>query len=79
MASRLVLLGAALAVAAANACAQAPEQLIGGNVESLLEFARDRHPEFAALRAEAEAAAARIRARTMDLPPFGPFGPRSRF
>ncbi|MBI3093274.1 MAG: TolC family protein [Rhodocyclales bacterium] len=38
----------------------AAEQLIGGQVESLLEFARSRHPEFAALRAEAEAATARI-------------------
>ena len=36
------------------------EQLIGGQVESLLEFARARHPEFAALRAEAAAAAERI-------------------
>jgi outer membrane protein TolC len=36
------------------------EQVIGGHVESLLEFARARHPEFAALRAEAEAAAARV-------------------
>jgi outer membrane protein TolC len=37
-----------------------PEQVIGGHVESLLEFARSRHPEFAALRAEAAAAAARV-------------------
>ncbi len=58
MASRLVLL-AALA-AAASLHAQAAEQLIGGRVESLLEFARERHPEFAALRAEAESAAARV-------------------
>jgi cobalt-zinc-cadmium efflux system outer membrane protein len=58
VATRLVLL-AALA-AAASLHAQAAEQLIGGRVESLLEFARDRHPEFAALRAEAESAAARI-------------------
>ena len=36
------------------------EQLIGGQVESLLEFARARHPEFAALRTEAAAAAERI-------------------
>ena len=49
-----------LAVAAANAWAQPAEQVIGGQVESLLEFARSRHPEFAALRAEAEAAAARV-------------------
>lgn len=58
MASRLVLL-VALA-AAASLHAQAAEQLIGGRVESLLEFARERHPEFAALRAEAESAAARV-------------------
>ncbi|MBI5791309.1 MAG: TolC family protein [Rhodocyclales bacterium] len=58
MASRLVLL-AALATAA-SLHAQAAEQLIGGRVESLLEFARERHPEFAALRADAESAAARI-------------------
>ena len=58
MASRLVLL-AALA-AAASLHVQAAEQLIGGRVESLLEFARERHPEFAALRAEAESAAARV-------------------
>lgn len=58
MATRLALL-AALA-AAASLHAQAAEQLIGGRVESLLEFARERHPEFAALRAEAESAAARI-------------------
>ena len=58
MASHLALL-AALA-AAASLHAQAAEQLIGGRVESLLEFAREHHPEFAALRAEAESAAARI-------------------
>jgi outer membrane protein TolC len=40
--------------------ALAAEQVIGGRVESLLEFARERHPEFAALRIEAESAAARI-------------------
>ncbi|MBI5107267.1 MAG: TolC family protein [Rhodocyclales bacterium] len=58
MASHLALL-AALAVAASMQV-QAAEQLIGGRVESLLEFAREYHPEFAALRAEAESAAARI-------------------
>ncbi len=58
MASRLALL--AVLAAAASLHAQAAEQLIGGRVESLLEFARERHPEFAALRAEAESAAARI-------------------
>jgi outer membrane protein TolC len=44
----------------ATAHAQPPAQVIGGEVESLLEFARSRHPEFAALRAEAAAAAERI-------------------
>jgi cobalt-zinc-cadmium efflux system outer membrane protein len=55
-----VLLAALLLAAGAPPCAAEPERLIGGQVESLLEFARTRHPEFAALRAEAEAAAARI-------------------
>lgn len=56
---RHVLL-AMLMLAPAVAHAVEPEQLIGGQVESLLEFARARHPEFAALRAEAAAAAERI-------------------
>jgi outer membrane protein TolC len=56
------LAAAILAVAAAGARAQAGEQWIGGNVESLLEFARDRHPEFAAMRHEAAAAAERVEA-----------------
>ncbi len=56
---RLVLLAAAV-VAAATTVRAEPAQVIGGHVESLLEFARARHPEFAALRAEAEAAAARV-------------------
>ncbi len=60
MASHLARLATLLAVAATNAWAQPAEQLIGGHVESLLEFARARHPEFAALRAEADAAAARV-------------------
>ncbi|MDP2793577.1 MAG: TolC family protein [Sulfurisoma sp.] len=57
------LRAAAFAVAVALAsgpCRAAEEMLIGGNVESLLEFARDRHPEFAALRLEAQAAAERV-------------------
>ncbi len=54
------ILLAMLMLAAAGARAAEPERLIGGQVESLLEFARTRHPEFAALRAEADAAAARI-------------------
>lgn len=60
MVTRLARLAALFTLAAANAWAQPAEQLIGGEVGSLLEFARDRHPEFAALRAEAEAATARI-------------------
>jgi len=59
VALRLVLLAAAV-VAAATTVRAEPAQVIGGHVESLLEFARARHPEFAALRAEAEAAAARV-------------------
>lgn len=58
--SRATAILAAAAIAGTNAWGQAAEQLIGGQVESLLEFARSRHPEFAALRAEAEAAAARV-------------------
>ena len=60
MTSRLVRLAALLSVAVASVHAQPAGQLIGGEVESLLEFARSRHPEFAALRAEAAAAAERI-------------------
>ncbi|OHC73096.1 MAG: transporter [Rhodocyclales bacterium RIFCSPLOWO2_02_FULL_63_24] len=54
------LLLATLLLGAAGAQAQPAEQVIGGRVESLLDFARSRHPEFAALRAEADAAKARI-------------------
>jgi AmiR/NasT family two-component response regulator len=60
MVPRLAVLAAAVLLAAAGARAQPAGQLIGGEVESLLEFARSRHPEFAALRAEAAAAAERI-------------------
>ena len=60
MTSRLVRLAAVLSVAAASVHAQPAGQVIGGEVESLLEFARSRHPEFAALRAEAAAAAERV-------------------
>jgi outer membrane protein TolC len=59
MRSTPVLL-AMLLLATAVAGAAEPEQVIGGHVESLLEFARAHHPEFAALRAEADAATARI-------------------
>lgn len=45
---------------------------IGGNVESLLAFARERHPEFAAMRHEAAAATARIEpAGALPDPMFG--------
>ena len=45
---------------------------IGGSVESLLAFARERHPEFAAMRHEAAAAAARIEpAGALPDPMFG--------
>jgi outer membrane protein, heavy metal efflux system len=40
----------------------AEDVYIGGHVESLLEFARERHPEFAAMRHEAAAAAERVAA-----------------
>jgi outer membrane protein TolC len=45
---------------------------IGGNVESLLAFARERHPEFAAMRHEAAAATARVEpAGALPDPMFG--------
>ena len=54
------LLFAALLFAAGLARGKEPEQAIGGNVESLLEFAKTRNPEYAAMRFEAEAAQERI-------------------
>jgi len=45
---------------------------IGGDVESLLAFARERHPEFAAMRHETAAAAARVEpAGALPDPMFG--------
>ncbi|MFN6960874.1 MAG: TolC family protein [Rhodocyclaceae bacterium] len=45
---------------------------VGGHVEQLLAFARERHPEFAAMRLEADAAAARIEpAGALPDPMFG--------
>lgn len=45
---------------------------IGGDVESLLAFARERHPEFAAMRHEAAAATARVEpAGALRDPMFG--------
>ena len=57
-----LLLAAALAVAGGLPAIStaADEKLIGGSVESLLVFARERHPEFAAMRFEADAAAERV-------------------
>ncbi|WP_374483086.1 TolC family protein [Zoogloea sp.] len=40
--------------------AQAQEALIGGDVESLLAYARERNPDYAAMRLEADAAAERV-------------------
>ncbi|MBY0243594.1 MAG: TolC family protein [Burkholderiaceae bacterium] len=55
----------ALAVAialAAPAMAASADALPGGSVESLLDYARERNPEFAAMRLEAEAASERAAA-----------------
>ncbi len=60
MTSQLVLLAAALAAAVATAHAEPAERPIGSNVESLLDYARARNPEYAAMRLEAEAAAERV-------------------
>jgi len=51
---------AALAVASGSASVRAAEIALGGNVESLLAFARERHPELAAMRHEAQAADERV-------------------
>jgi outer membrane protein TolC len=67
---RSLWLAAALAVASGAAFAQT--QVLGGNVDNLLAFARERHPEFAAIRHEAAAAAARIEpAGALPDPMFG--------
>jgi cobalt-zinc-cadmium efflux system outer membrane protein len=58
--SRLVLLAAALAAAVATAHAEPAPPLIGANVESLLDYAKARNPEYAVMRLEAEAARERI-------------------
>jgi outer membrane protein TolC len=69
-----LLLVAVLSVASglpSVACA-VEVQTLGGNVESLLEFARERHPEFAVMRHEAAAAAARVApAGALPDPVFG--------
>ena len=54
------LLLAMLMLAAPGVHAQPVERLIGSNVESLLDYARARNPEYAAMRMEAEAAAERV-------------------
>ena len=64
MASRFELVAAVLAVvlaaAALTAHAEPAPPLIGSNVESLLDYAKGRNPEYAAMRLEAEAAAERV-------------------
>lgn len=54
------LLLAALLSAATAASHAAAEINVGGSVESLLEFAKAHHPEFAAMRHEAAAVAERV-------------------
>jgi len=56
----VLLLLAALMFAAPGVRAQPAERLIGSNVESLLDYARGRNPEYAAMRLEAEAAEERV-------------------
>lgn len=77
-----------MAVLAALGClaAQAQETLPGADVESLLALAREHNPDYASMRYEAEAAAARIapagalpdpklRAELMDITKFGEQNP----
>lgn len=72
---RPLLLAAALSVASglpARAAETMPTIELGARVDSLLEFARDRHPEFAAMRHEAAAAAERVEpAGALADPMFG--------
>lgn len=56
----ILLLLATLMLAVPGVHAQPVERLIGSNVESLLDYARARNPEYAAMRLEAEAAAERV-------------------
>lgn len=60
MVSRLELLAVALAAAVATAHAEPAQPLIGASVESLLDYAKARNPEYAAMRLEAEAARERV-------------------
>ncbi|NJD35907.1 MAG: hypothetical protein FIA96_13920 [Betaproteobacteria bacterium] len=55
-----LLLLAALVLALPGVHAQPAERPIGANVESLLDYAKARNPEYAAMRLEAEAAAERV-------------------
>jgi outer membrane protein TolC len=60
VASRLELLAAVLAAAALTAHAEPVPPPIGASVESLLDYARARNPDYAVMRLEAEAAAERV-------------------
>ncbi|KAB2970672.1 TolC family protein [Zoogloea sp.] len=50
----------ALLLGASSLAAQAGDAGLGGSLESLLDYARTRNPEYAAMRHEAEAAAERV-------------------
>ena len=50
----------AVVLGAFSLAAQAQDATLGANVESLLDFARSRNPEYASMRYEAEAAAERV-------------------
>lgn len=60
--STLLLMAAwlALSAIAASSAAQAQDRLPGADVESLITYARERNPEYAAMRHEADAAAERV-------------------
>lgn len=70
-----LLLATALAIAGGTAPAAAAAPIggsVGGSVESLLAHAREHHPEFAAMRHEAAAAAERVApAGALPDPTFG--------
>jgi len=68
----LPLLAAAVLAAAGGLAHTAEDRAVGGDVDSLLVLARERHPEFAAMRHEATAAAARVdSAGALPDPMFG--------
>lgn len=68
----LPLLAAAVLAAAGGLAHAAADRAVGGDVDSLLVLARERHPEFAAMRHEADAAAARVEsAGALPDPMFG--------